>query len=192
MKRLIVIVVLMGTLHAGAQLRFYREDLHFSLTDSTFRVDGSYFLRNESEQPMQQILYYPFPQDSLYGVIDTVGCRNLSRPDSARVLQCNTDGATLQVTIPAQDTTELRIWYTHRIKGGKAEYILTSTASWGRGFEQASYDLTFDKSIKIVSISYIPDDLEETETAYRLIWLKKDFMPMENFVVEFQAAGDTQ
>ena len=186
MKPLIVIVLLALMLSAAAELRFYREDLHFSLTDSSFTVDGSYFLRNEFYKPLRQILYYPFPQDSLYGMIDTVGCQNLSRPDSARVLQFDNVGAMLQVTIPAQDTTELRIWYNHRLRGGKAEYILESTASWGRGFERASYDLTFEKSIRIISLSYIPDDLEETETSYKLIWRKKDFLPLENFIVEYE------
>ena len=90
------------------------------------------------------------------------------------------------VIIPAQDTTVAHICYSQELLGGKAEYILETTAFWGRGFEQAYYDLTFPKTIIIDSLSYMPDDLEETETHYKLIWKKKDFLPMKNFVVEFE------
>lgn len=174
------------SLQLVAELRFYREDLHFTLSDSIFSVDGLYFLRNDSEKELKQFLFYPFPQDSLYGLVDTVFCQNASRLDSARVVRWNQKGASLQITIPAQDTTVMRIYYNHKLKGGKAEYILETTAAWGKGFEQAYYYLTFPKYIKIKSLSYIPDELEETDTHYTLIWMKKDFLPLKNFVVEFE------
>jgi hypothetical protein len=184
----IIIILIIGcfALQLNAELRFYREDLHFTLTDSTFSVDGLYFLRNDSAKELKQFLFYPFPQDSLYGLVDTVFCENASRPDSARVVRWNQNGASLQITIPAQDTTVMRIGYTHNMNNGKAEYILETTAAWGKGFEQAYYDLTFPKTIKIQSLSYMPDDLEETDTHYKLIWIKKNFMPLKNFVVEFE------
>lgn len=169
-----------------AELRFYREDLHFVLTDSTFFVDGLYFLRNTSDKTYYQRLFYPFPQDSLYGKVDAVFCENISRSDSSRVIQWNQRGAHLLVIIPAQDTTVARIGYKQNLKNGKAEYILETTSFWGRGFEQAYYDLTFTKTIKIDSLSYLPDDLEETETSYKLIWMKKDFLPLQNFIVVFK------
>ncbi|HPR17345.1 MAG TPA: hypothetical protein PLD62_03785 [Candidatus Cloacimonadota bacterium] len=186
MRNLILVLLISISLSLGAELRFYREDLHFTLSDSTFTVDGWYFLRNNSDKELKQFLFYPFPQDSLYGLVDTIFCENVSRPDSAKVLKWNQNGARLQITIPAQDTTVMRIYYNHNLKGGKAEYILETTAAWGKGFEQAYYDLTFDKSIRIKTISYIPDDLEEIQTQYKLIWRKQDFLPMENFVVEFE------
>jgi len=186
MKKTILISILLTiTISLFCELRFYREDLHFTLTDSTFTVDGNYFLKNDSEKELKQFLFYPFPQDSLYGLVDTVFCENVSRPDSARVVRWNQNGASLQITIPARDTTVMRVGYTHKLFGGKAEYILETTSSWGKGFEQAYYDLTFPKTIIIDSLSFMPYELEETETHYKLIWIKKDFMPMKNFVVEF-------
>ena len=181
-----MVSLLLVSLSLNAELRFYREDLHFTLSDSAFSVDGLYFLRNDSEKDLKQMLFYPFPQDSLYGLVDTIFCENVSRPDSANVVRWNQKGASLQITIPAQDTTVMRIYYNQKLSGGKAEYILETTATWGKGFEQAYYDLTFPKSIKIKSLSYLPDDLIETETHYKLIWIKKDFLPLENFVVKFE------
>jgi hypothetical protein len=90
------------------------------------------------------------------------------------------------VIIPARDTTVARIGYQQKLMGGKAEYILETTSLWGRGFEQAYYDLTFPKTITVDSLSYLPDELEETETSYKLIWIKKDFLPLKNFIVEFK------
>lgn len=185
MKKLIIFLIVITSLKLSAELRFYREDLHFTLSDSAFFVDGLYFLRNDSEKDLTQMLFYPFPQDSLYGLVDTIFCENVSRPDSAKVLRWNQKGASLQVTIPAQDTTVMRVYYNHNLKGGKAEYILETTAAWGKGFEQAYYDLSFPKYIKIKAITYQPDDLSETDTHYKLIWLKKNFLPLKNFVVEF-------
>ncbi|RLC50204.1 MAG: hypothetical protein DRI23_07575 [Candidatus Cloacimonadota bacterium] len=180
---LIISFVLIKSLFA--ELRFYREDINFTLTDSTFTVDGLYFLRNDSDKDLKQALIYPFPQDSLYGLVDTIFCENMSRPDSAGVVRWNQRNATLQTSIPAHDSTVIRIYYSHTLLGGKAEYILETTSAWGKGFEQAYYDLTFPKTITIDSLSYMPDELEETETHYKLIWNKKDFMPLKNFVVEF-------
>ncbi len=185
-NRILFIFLILTSLQLNAELRFYREDLHFTLSDSVFAVDGFYFLRNESEKDLKQVLYYPFPQDSLLGMVEEIFCVNISRADSSKTLRWDQKGASLQLTIPARDTTVLRIEYSQKLKVGKAEYILETTAAWGKGFEQAYYDLTFPKSIKIISLSYIPDDLEETETHYKLIWRKKDFLPMENFVVEFE------
>ena len=185
-KNILISIIIAVTISLFCELRFYREDLHFKLIDSTFTVDGNYFLRNDSEKELKQFLFYPFPEDSLYGLVDTVFCENVSREDSAEVVRWNQNGASLQITIPAQDTTILRIGYIHKLKGGKAEYILETTAAWGKGFEQAYYDLTFPKTIVIDSLSYMPDELEETETHYKLIWIKKDFLPMKNFVVEFE------
>jgi hypothetical protein len=90
------------------------------------------------------------------------------------------------VIIPAQDTTIARIVYEQKLNGNKAEYILETTIFWEKGFEQAYYDLTFPKTITIDSLSYLPDELVETETFYKLIWKKKDFLPLKNFIVKFK------
>ncbi len=187
MKRsLLILICILLSFQLCGELRFYREDLHFTLTDSIFSVDGLYFLRNTSEQTYYQRLFYPFPQDSLYGDVDSVFCESISRSDSSRVIHWDQNGAHLLVIIPAGDTTVAHIGYKQKLFGGKAEYILETTSFWGRGFEQAYYDLTFPKTITIDSLSYLPDDLEEIETSYKLIWMKKDFLPLKNFIVEFK------
>ncbi|MCF7793151.1 MAG: hypothetical protein K9N09_11365 [Candidatus Cloacimonetes bacterium] len=186
MKKLCLFTLIFLIVTLKAELRFYREDLHFTLSESTFTVDGLYFFRNESEKDLKQLLFYPFPQDSLYGKVDTIFCKNTSRSDSAKVLRWNQMGASLQISIPAGDTTVIRIFYNHKLKGGKAEYILETTAAWGKGFEQAYYDLILPKTITLKTISYIPDDLIETDTHYKLIWRKKDFLPLKNFIIEFE------
>ena len=187
MKRsvLILICIILPFLLIG-ELRFYKEDLHFTLTDSTFSVDGLYFLHNSSEQTYHQRLFYPFPQDSLYGKVNNVFCESISRSDSSSVIHWNQNGAHLMVIIPAQDTTIARIVYEQKLNGNKAEYILETTIFWEKGFEQAYYDLPFPKTITIDSLSYLPDELVETETFYKLIWKKKDFLPLKNFIVKFK------
>ena len=187
MKRYVLIItyIILPFLLSG-ELRFYREDLHFTLTDSTFSVDGLYFLRNLSEQTYHQRLFYPFPQDNLYGEVIDVSCESISRSDSSKVIQWDKNGAHLLVIIPAQDTSIVRICYKQKLMGNKAEYILETTVFWEKGFEQAYYDLTFPKTITIDSLSYLPDELEETETSYKLIWEKKNFLPIKNFIVKFK------
>ncbi len=185
-KSILILICILFSFQLCGELRFYREDLHFTLTDSTFSVDGLYFLRNSSKQTYFQRLFYPFPKDSFYGKVDTFFCENISRSDSSRIIQWDQKGAHLLVIIPAQDTTVAHIGYRQNLIGGKAEYILETTSFWGRGFEQAYYDLTFPKTITIDSLSYLPDDLEETDTHYKLIWMKKDFLPLKNFIVEFK------
>lgn len=188
-KFALFIIFLFLSYKAFGELRFYREDLHFNLSDSTFTVNGLYYLRNTSSDIYHQRLFYPFPQDSLYGNVDKVICKNTTRLDSTRILKWDQRGAHLLVIIPAQDSTIVRIGYEQRIMGGTAEYILTTTNYWGRGFQQANYQLTLPKYLSLDSLSYIPDKLQETETTYKLIWQLSNFLPQKNFIIKFSKSN---
>jgi len=182
-QSLIVFLLLMTALLWSAELQFFREDLRFTLTDSSLSVDGDYYFRNNSERDLERMLFYPFPQDSLYGEVS--GCFAVFQ-DSVDVLgKITTAGSFFKVIIPAGQERFVRVGYTHQLLANKAEYILLTTRNWGAPFEIVNYSLTFSKELEVIEFSLLPDDLREDEKNYYLSWRKEDFMPKTNFIVKF-------
>jgi len=167
----------------SSDLQFFREDLSFTLTDSSLSVDGDYYFRNNSEKDIERLLFYPFPQDSLYGeVTDSFAITQ----DSINVLgKITTEGSFFKVIIPAGKERFVRVGYTHQLLANQAEYILLTTRNWGLPFEVVNYSLEFSKELKVYDFSLLPDDLTEDENKYYLSWHKEDFMPKTNFIVKF-------
>jgi len=185
MKRqfLLIFILMITPLLWSGDLQFFREDLRFALTDSSLSVDGDYYFRNNSARDLERMLFYPFPQDSLYG---GVSCCFAVSQDSLDVLGKITDkGSFFKVMIPAGKERLVRVGYTHQLLADQAEYILLTTRNWGVPFEVVDYSLKFPKNLKIINFSLLPDDLTEDENNYYLSWHKEDFMPKTNFIVKF-------
>lgn len=183
-KQILVIFILIGSaLLWSGDLQFFREDLRFTLTDSSFSVDGDYYFRNNSNKDLERILFYPFPQDSLYGEASEAFAFS---QDSLDVLtKISAEGSFFKVSLAGGEETYVRVGYTHQLLADKAEYILLTTRNWGVPFEVVNYSLQFPKELKIIDFSLLPDDLTEDDNNYYLSWYKEDFMPETNFIVKF-------
>ena len=100
-------------------------------------------------------------------------------------MQYGDKGASFTIQIEPDSTAVYRICYRQELKGEKAEYILTTTQTWGRPFEQVNYTLTFPRELSLDSLSYIPDSLREESNRYIFFWYKENFMPDRNFEIHF-------
>lgn len=183
-KQILMIFLLLVTAFLwSGDLHFFREDLRFTLTDSSLSVDGDYYFRNNSERDLERILFYPFPQDSIYG---EVGNSYAISQDSLDVLgKITAKGSFFKVRIKAGEECYVRVGYTHQLLANQAEYILLTTRNWGMPFEVVNYSLKFSKELKVFDFSLLPDDLTEDDNYYYLTWYKEDFMPKTNFIVKF-------
>ena len=166
-------------------IQFYREDLNFKLEENRFFVDGLYYFRNLTNNPIHRTLFYPLTLDSVYGGVDSVFAINIKDIIENTNLKIQNSGASITISIEPDSTAVYLIGYRQEIKHNKAEYILTTTQSWGKPFEQVKYTLDFSKDLKLDSLSYMPDSLMEDSHYYKFFWYKEDFMPDRNLIIEF-------
>lgn len=166
---------------ASPTLEFYREDLHFKLSADHFSVDGYYYFRNPTDKPLNTLLAYPFPADSLMGTVDSVFAYDSNNKNI--MLQNNQKFMNFRVSIPAQDTLVCRIGYRQELKEHYAKYILLTTHAWGKPFEQVNYDLT--TTMKIKEFSYEPDRIFNKKKITNYTWHKVNFMPDRDFVIRY-------
>jgi len=130
-------------------------------------------------------LFYPFPLGSAYGKVDSIFVINVNHPLKKTNLKINSKGSFFNIHIDPDSTVIYQIGYRQELKESKAEYILTTTQTWGISFEQVNYTLEFPKEFSLDSISYIPDSLREESDKFIFFWHKENFMPDKNFEINF-------
>jgi len=186
LKQIIIFILLFSfQLIQAKDLQFYQEDLNFMIEENYFYVDGLYYFRNTSNKELKQRLIYPFPQDSAYGKVDSLFVVNIIDSTITTNIQKRKNGTSFTIQIDPDSTAVYRIGYRQELKDKKAEYILTTTQTWGRPFEQVNYTLTFPKELSLDSLSYMPDSLREESNRYIFFWYKENFMPDRNFEIHF-------
>ena len=165
-------------------LEFYREDICFEIKDQYFYVDGVYYFCNVGKDSVKSLLFYPFPEDSTYGKVDSICITSLTDSSNA-MLDVSQSGAQFVVRIKPYGSNKFNISYRQKIVGGKAEYILLTTRQWGKQFEQINYKLTLPDNIKIRSLSYLSDSSYTIIRKVVYLWHKENFMPDKNMLIEF-------
>ena len=192
-KLLIFLYLLLVNVFVWAgDLHFFREDLTFEITDdSYFCVDGEYYFRNSSMKTLKQVLFYPFPQDSIYGEIESLMVIEINDPQNSKISKFNSKGAFFKVEISPQSEKIYRITYRQKMKSNQAEYILLTTQRWKEPFEEIHYQLVFPLQTKIEYISYSPDNIGVLNDKNVYFWEKKDFMPDRNFILKIEKKFET-
>lgn len=178
---------------SAQEIEFYKEDIIFSLSPKYFQVEGIYYFSNVGDKPVNTILFYPFPQDSIYGKVDSVFIMNMndSTPKDI-ILKKNSEGVFYPVKLAPYNMTKFKIYYRQELLNGRAEYILTSTRKWKKPLRQAEYQLIVPEDIHISFTSYKPDSIKTSDSIKVYFWDKKDFMPDKNMVFKFDYHQDTK
>jgi len=165
-------------------LSFFREDIDFKIDETYFYVDGIYYFQNNSDNELKRILFYPIPQDSLYGKVDSIYAVGINDSEN-KIVKINNKGAFFKVDIPPQKSRAINISYKHRLFGNKAEYILTTTKKWGKPLKEVNYIFSVPQKIIIDSLSYMPDSLKTIQNNHIFYYKKKNFMPQKNMIILF-------
>lgn len=166
-------------------LEFIREDISFTINDSFFYVDGIYYICNVTDKPVNNILYYPFPVDSLYGIVESVLIYNLTDTIPVKIIKRKENGFSFKVSLEPFRIGKYRIYYRQKLDGNKAEYILTTTKYWGKPLQTANFQLEIPNHIKIDSLSFEPDSIYVNQDINKYFWQMTDFMPDKNFIIIF-------
>jgi len=166
-------------------LHFYREDLTFEIKNGFFIVDGIYNFCNNGEKEIQQVLFYPFPADRLYGAVDSIYALDMLTGTQAEMINKTGKGFFFKIGLLPYGTGKYQISYRQRLLKNKAEYILLTTQKWGLPFETAFYKLITPADVRITSMSYNPDSTKQKGDRTIYYWSKKNFMPEKNMIFYF-------
>lgn len=179
----IFLILSFGNIYSQ-NLEFYREDICFEIKDQYFYVDGVYYFCNVGKDSVKSLLFYPFPNDSTYGKVDSIYITSVTDSSNA-ILDVSQSGAQFVVRIKPYGSNKFNISYRQKISGGKAEYILLTTRQWGKPFEQVNYKLILPDNIKVLSLSYLSDSSYTINHKVVYLWHKENFMPDKNMMIEF-------
>jgi hypothetical protein len=162
---------------------FYKEHITFKIEDGYFYVNGQYFLRNANHSNNQILLFYPFPTDTIYSVVDSLLIYNFNR--GKEIFDYKKIRAGILFNLELDSITEVFISYRQRLKTNIARYILTTTQDWGKPLEEVTYELITTGNLKINSFSYPPDSQEIINNSIIYYWRKENFMPLKDMIFTF-------
>lgn len=165
-------------------LSFYRENISMKIDRKSFYVNGTYYLRGEGMG--SKALVYPLPQDSVYGKVDSLFIYNITTQSQIIPLKTEDKKVVFKVDFAGHDEIVLQISYKQKLLGNKAEYILESTLSWKKPFEQVNYQLIVSSGLKIDSFSIPPNDSLYISEEMIYYWDRGNFMPSKNLVFTFK------
>lgn len=143
-----------------------------------FYVNGDYYLRCKNARTFP--LAYPFPEDSLYGKVDQFRIIDMDNGNVIEATRFSPSSALFPLALVDTNAIHLNISYRQALKGGKAEYILTTTAAWGKGLEKASYQLIIPESMEITVFSIPPDRQADLSGKRIYYWERVNYFPERN------------
>jgi len=175
---ILLLIQLPWLLLSQDRLQFVGERIDFELNSSRFSINGIYFFANSSDREIHQAIFFPFGQGA-----DSIQVKRVYHINGNHKIdyQLNANGIGFKIVVLPHDTIDVNIAYSRKTKPENI-YVLKSTRAWGKALQSAKYSLTVEKSVKIKSVSYSPDRIDGNI----YYWNKKDFFPMEDFVVRIK------
>lgn len=185
--RLIFLLILTGYIQLiqAQKPEFFREEISFGIDSLFFTVNGNYFFRNTTDVNHRYIIVYPVRSNNTAKPIDTIMVFDADDPGQLLKVRVKDTIATFEIVMSPRSVKNIRVFYRQYHNKREVRYILLTTRLWDKPFEQADYDLTIRKSLKIDAFSINPDfrvDFGETEIYY---WKRENFMPERDFEVKF-------
>lgn len=183
MRRFLFVVIVIHLFafvtKAQTKISFFEEHIDFSLEDDYFTINGIFSFSNVNNKPETQQIIFPFASETnSIDSIRIIDLRTLSNVSFSK----QKSSIFFKITVPANDTVDLNIFYRQR-KSPTNKYIITSTQSWGKPLNKAVYSLSTGKELKIKSFSYQPDTVKITNNKKLYLWYKTDFMPQKDFEI---------
>ena len=122
-------------------LRFVEETVIFNVYPDRLDVSGDYLFENASRLPAIQLIRYPFPVDDTHPCPDAIRAAWEDAADRRLIAPVVANSAFLYVLMPPHSKRTLHIDYTQHCGGNMAEYILTTTRTWGEPLRKARFQL---------------------------------------------------
>jgi hypothetical protein len=184
MRNTFFLLFVLSSVALAQKADFYKEDITFRLDNLYLQIEGYYWFSNNSGQPVENQIYYPFPYYA-GAEIDSIRVYNLSAGRKNGFVGEGKYGISFPLHLAAYDTALFQIKYRHELTADSAVYILKTTQGWGKPLEQAEFKLITPDSFLIKKFSYPPDEIYMMEGYKIYRWKKQNFMPAEDMIFYF-------
>jgi hypothetical protein len=160
---------------AAGQPTFVGEEVTITLGPERARVTGVYRFHNPGDKPQTLKLRYPFARGPELGEPENISVRD---GDGADVpFSWKRHHLAFEVIIPPQTEAEVLVAYEQRCLGCEFTYILTSTRSWRRPIEEATFAVEVPPQLAPLEGSYQLEEVASSEGGVRYELRREDFYP---------------
>ncbi|UCH78207.1 MAG: hypothetical protein JSU81_10865 [Candidatus Coatesbacteria bacterium] len=170
---------------AAGRPRFVGEEVTIALGPERARVAGVYRFHNPGDKSRTLRLRYPFARGPELGEPENIVVRGAAGDDLPFTWKRH--DIAFEVTIPPQAEAEIVVAYEQRCRGCEFTYILTSTRSWRRPIEEATFAVDVPPQLAPLEGSY---ELEEVasprEGVVRYQLRREDFYPDVDLVLRWE------
>ncbi|MGE5395819.1 MAG: hypothetical protein ACM3P1_13835 [Candidatus Saccharibacteria bacterium] len=174
---LLIVLSLPIWLMAQNPVAFFEEHIDFALDSSSFCINGIYSFYNSSQEMVIQPILFPFAVTT--ESIDSIKVVDLNRQQLLSY-KMMTNAIAFTINILPKDTLDIHIFYRQKASE-RNTYILTTTESWSRPLDYASYSLNAPSKMNIEAFSYQPDSIKVTGKHRLYKWRKHNFLPKHDF-----------
>lgn len=159
-------------------LHFVSEQVTIHLTMAQMRVEADYDF-SRIQDAKSALLWYPFPE----GDPPKVESVSVAAHDSWVDVGFSQSDGGLSILLPVeQKAVRLRVRYRQFTLGRKAEYIVKSTALWGKPLESAHFIVLAPSSFDLTA-SLPLEKIADTDGMARYELIAEDFLPDRDFVL---------
>lgn len=173
-------------------IRFFREYVVVEPSREEVRVSGTYHFRNDTDEPVEQGIEYPFPVDRFHLYPGTI---RVSEVDDGELRPMGftrrRESVRWLMRFEPRQEKIVRVDYWQDIHDASATYIVSSTQKWERAIEVAEFEFRIPPEIRDAGFSFTPDREEASGDTAVYYMRRENFLPDEDLTITWhrQAPG---
>ena len=168
----------------GPSIRFEKEKIKLCVQNGFCVLTGDYYFTNDSPDTAVSSMYYPvasgadLPFPRSFKVFDLYTGKNVDFRKAGK-------GIFFKISIPPLQTRTFRVVYEQATASNRFEYVLTSTASWGRPIETSDFLLVLGKGHRLCgsSLPFVQTAGDGKQSVYSLH--RDRFSPTRNLELQW-------
>jgi hypothetical protein len=165
--------------------RFRRERIVLTVRPRALLVDGLYVYENPLPFPRALALAVPWGEEEGQAPPAAIGAWRVdpaSGEETPLPVLRLLGTPRVSLALPAGGEAHLRVRFEQRVERGRATYLLTTTAPWGRPLERGEYVVTVAPGARLLSSSY-PLDATAPPS-----FTRTGFLPERDWTLAWEAA----
>ncbi len=170
-------------------LSFEKEKIRINIHDNEYRLIGDYYFKNNSSQQIRTMIYYPIgkrknlPFPHYFKVTDLIRNENIQ-------FHADSGGIRFMVMVPAYNIRTYRVEYHQKTLAKELEYILTTTALWGKPLKSADFEISLPEKFTLHSLS-LPFQRKKVTKSKTIYFIhEENFLPQKNLIIQWRLGDD--
>jgi hypothetical protein len=168
---------------------FYQEEITLAVNDSLAQITGIYHFRNNTEKNTPFTVAFPFYVDSASLYPHWIKAFVVDGNDTTDLIikiLSSRNAVALSVPMTPGKITTWHLDYAQKIRTPMARYILTTTGSWGKPLEQATYAFIVPATFDSVTTWPEADSVITEGNSNKHITHRTNFMPTTDMQVRWK------